>query len=106
MTKPDGPAADPEDDPAELSPEIYNPAPVSSADFAHAERLLAHQGMIPLTDVAGHCAAVHLRREHCQHEKGHRSPHSRPLSTQILLRGQRSTPAEEFCPGRRISDGD
>ena len=69
MTDADAPGADSANHPAALSPSTYDPPPASSADLAHAERLLAHQGMIPLADAAGHRAAVHLWREHCQREK-------------------------------------
>ena len=70
MTDADAPAANMADHEFELSPSTYDPRPASSADLAHAERLLAHQGMIPLTDAAGHRAAVDLWRKHCQRAKG------------------------------------
>ena len=52
-----------------LGRSIYDGPPASSADLAHAERLLAKHGMIPLTDAAGHRAALHLWRDHSQREK-------------------------------------
>ena len=74
MTDADAPAAGSPDHETKLSPSTYDPRPASDADLAHAEWLLALEGMIPLTDTAGHRAAVHLWREHCLHASG------RPLS--------------------------
>ena len=90
MTDADALAADTSDHQTELSPSTYDPAPASASDLAYAERLLAHQGMIPLTDAAGHRAAVRLWRETAGTRRGGRFKSSRlPLTRFLPPPGQR-----------------
>lgn len=42
----------------------------SNADVHHAEELLAADGMIPASDLAGHRGAVELWRRHCEERRG------------------------------------